>query len=98
MPLSLQHAMALRQPQAPTEDVAAAGGSSAAATSEAYVGRVLAHAIGINHKINQLNQLWPGLVSRYERRVEEEMSDRQLFIQRYEAAAYGLPLGGETRP
>ena len=91
-PLPLQHAMGLSQPQAPTDDAAGVGSSSAAATSDAYVGRVVAHAIGINNKINQLNQLWPGLVGSYERRVKEEMSDRQLFIQRYEAAAYGLPI------
>lgn len=54
-----------------------------------YIGRVVEHALGVERKIAAINTAWPAVVAGYEKRVREELDDRQVALRRYEAAARG---------
>ena len=66
-----------------------AEGPAASEVANAFVNRVVEHAIAVDEKISQLNAAWPKIVAMYQGRVRAEVKDRALFLRRYEAAARG---------
>ena len=67
----------------------AASAERANKLADQFVGRVVDHAMAVDEKITQLNQVWPHIVGTYQARVKAEVSDRGLFLRRYEAACRG---------
>ena len=78
---------ASKQPAAPPASAPAT--SPPAPLAEAFVDRVIEHAMGVDQKISQLNASWPQIVATYHERVRADVADRALFLRRYEAATRG---------
>ena len=78
---------------APAAPATASPPPTHASVAQAFVDRVVDHALGVDEKISQLNAAWPHIVATYQARVRAEVDDRALFLSRYDAAARGDAAG-----
>jgi len=69
----------------PGQEPSRSTAAEAAGVSNAYIAKVVEHAVMVNEKIAQLNRAWPKVIRKYEEEVRAEMMDPSCLQKRYAA-------------